>query len=667
MNGTVQPGDREKSRIHLGCWQDRVIDGSIEGASVQSELPEFPFEFETDNRLAAFVGWDGFFILDPDVPVLEMIGAYVQKAQEESCGYCTPCRVGTRIVADKLRDMGEGRGCPADLDLIRTMAHAVRDGSLCELGHTSMTPLLKLMDLMPDVFQRAARGEPGEQRGRHRYHSLATAPCIEACPAHLDIPSYVDAIRSGNYYDSLSIIARRNPLAGICGRVCVRPCELACRRAELDDSIAIKHLKRFVNDQVLSYAAARSKDPEPAPLVGDKKVAVVGAGPCGLTAAFYLRQKGHRVEILEELPEPGGMSAVGIPDYRLPRGVIGGEVKRIAGTGVKIRYGTRIGRDVSLKELRRDHDAVLIGIGAHLSRSPRMEGEDENPSGYIPGVEFLRDLNLLHHRGEFPKPEGSRVVVVGGGNVAMDCARSARRLGYTDVRVIYRRTEKEMPADEEEIEAAKEEGVQLDFLTNPVKLHHQDGRVTGLTCVRMELGEPDPSGRRRPVVIDGSEFQLDCDIVIPAIGQSTDLSMLENDFPLETTRWGTIVVDEETLMTSQDGVFAGGDCVSGPKALIDAMGHGLHAAHCMDQYLRGEKMSMPEQERMFRLLAQMSLPKPKMDRVGMKHRRHLETRSVDDRITDFDEVESGYKPKEAIQESLRCLRCYRIAMFVTER
>jgi formate dehydrogenase beta subunit len=296
-----------------------------------------------------------------------------------------------------------------------------------------------------------------------------------------------------------------------------------------------------------------------------------------------------------------------------------------------------------------------------------MDAEEEKPVGYIPGVQFLRDLNLLHHLGKFDRPDGDRVVVIGGGNVAMDCARSAKRLGFSDVRVIYRRTEKEMPADEEEIEAAKEEGIAFDFLTHPVKLEIREGRVLGLTCVRMELGEVDASGRRRPVVKEGSQFLHECDVVIPAIGQGTDLSLFPDDLTLETTRWGTIVVDGETLMTSLDGVFAGGDCVSGPKALIDAMGHGLHAAHCMDQYLRGEKMSMPEPERMFRMLAAMSLPKPLMDRVGMKHRRHLDIRSVDERVTDFLEVERGYKPEEAIQEAGRCLRCYRIAMFVSER
>ena len=248
----------------------------------------------------------------------------------------------------------------------------------------------------------------------------------------------------------------------------------------------------------------------------------------------------------------------------------------------------------------------------------------------------------------------------------MDCSRSARRLGYPEVTIVYRRTEKEMPAEREEIRDAKLEGVKFRFLTHPVKLEVKNGKVVGMTCIRMELGEPDSSGRRRPVEVKGSEFMLECDIVIPAIGQASDLSLITDDFPIQTTKWGTIVVDEETMMTSRDGVFAGGDSVSGPRAIIDALSHGMHAAHCIDQYLRGEKMTMLESERIFQLIKSMNLPLSPVDRVGNKPRCHLEPRPVEERISDFNEIEYGYSPDEAIREAERCLRCYRIAMFVTE-
>ncbi|MGA1868391.1 MAG: FAD-dependent oxidoreductase [bacterium] len=651
-------------KVIFSNWQDKVIDNrSLEKRLIKDTFPQLQ-DFEEGNRIKAFVGWDGFFIFDRDAPVVDMIRAYVAKVQEESCGYCIPCRIGTKIVADTLTTIANGLGQAEDLDKIRKVACVIRDSSMCELGHTSMNALLKLMDMMPEKFYEAINERRLVSRGAYR--SIATAPCIEACPAHLDIPRYIDAIRGGNYYASLAIIARRNPLAGICGRVCVRPCEFVCRREELDESISIKYLKRFVNDQVLSYAAARLKPVEEAPLRSNKKIAIIGAGPCGLTAAVYLRQEGHSVEVVEELNEPGGMSAIGIPDYRLPREVIRAEVRRMGEIGVTFRYGVRIGRDITLKELRKHYNAVLIAIGAHKDKAIGMQGEEKKPEGYIPGVKFLRDLNMLYPVGQYKPPEGNHAVIIGGGNVAMDCARSAKRLGYSKVSVLYRRTEKEMPADEEEIRDAKLEGIEFNFLTHPIRIEMKDGRITGLTCIRMELGEADASGRRRPLEVKGSDFLLACDIVIPAIGQATDFSFVSQDFPITTTRWGTVVVDEETMMTSQPGIFAGGDCVSGPKALIDAMSQGLHVAHCMNQYLRGERMSMPESERMFRLIESMKLPQSPVTRIGKKERCHLEMRSVEERISDFNEIECGYSPEEAIHEAERCLRCYRIAMFVTE-
>jgi formate dehydrogenase (NADP+) beta subunit len=651
------------AKVIFGAWQDRLYDNR---SALKREIEDtFTFQdFEPGNRIRAFIGWDGFFLFEREVPVIDMLREYVERVQKESCGFCTPCRVGTKIIAERLKTIADGLGREEDFITIKSLAEVIRDASLCELGHTSMTALLKIIELTPDVFKQAIAGRQPVSKGK--YHYIASAPCIEACPAHLDIPMYVDAIRGGNYYESLAIIGKKNPLAGVCGRVCVRPCEFVCRRAELDESISIKYLKRFVNDQILSYAAERAKPAEAVPTMSDQKVTIIGAGPCGLTAAFYLRQKGYPVEILEELNEPGGMSAVGIPDYRLPRDIIQSEVRRIVEKGVEIKYGIRVGRDVTLKDLKNTCAAILIAIGAHGSKNVGMEGENDNPAGFIAGVTFLRDMNLLHHLGKFHPPAGTRVAVIGGGNVAMDCARSALRLGYGKVHIIYRRTEKEMPADEEEIRDAKAEGIEFNFLTHPVRLEIKDGKVVGLTCIRMELGEPDSSGRRRPVEVKNSDFFMDFDVVIPAIGQSSDFSFITSDLPITLTKWGSIAVDEETLMTNQKGIFSGGDCVSGPKALIDAMSHGLHVAHCIDQYLCGEKMSMPESERMFRLLQSMKLPQSPVTRVGSKSRCHLKVRPIEERINDFNEIEAGYAPEEAIHEAERCLRCYRIAMFVTD-
>ena len=652
------------AKVIIGSWQNKLTDNrNVSQEKIEDSFSDVD-KLLKENRFKAFVGWDGFFIFDPEAPVIDMLRAYVQKVQDESCGYCTPCRVGTQVVADRLADIADGFGSQGDIEEIKRMAVVIRDTSMCELGHTSMNALLKVMELMPEVFEQAIRERRPQARGA--YHSMATAPCIDACPAHLDVPRYIDAIRSGNYFESLNIIARKNPLAGICGRVCVRPCESVCRRGELDSPVSIKSLKRFASDEVYTNAVTKITEIVPLPLTSDKKVAVIGAGPAGVTAAFFLRRNGYSVRVFEALNEPGGMSAVGIPDYRLPRDVINTEVSRIAAEGVDFSYGVRIGRDITLKQLRAEYDAVLIAIGAHGSKDVGMAGEELKPVGLVAGVDFLRDMNTLQPRGEFKPPEGRHVVVVGGGNVAMDCARSSVRLGYEHVSVVYRRTEKEMPADHEEIRDAKLEGVDFHFLTHPLRLEIKDGKVIGMTCIKMALGEPDASGRRRPVEVEGSEFLLACDVVIPAIGQATDFSFSSDDFPIKSTRWGTVAVDDDTLMSSQDGVFSSGDCVTGPKALIDAMGNGIHAAHSIDLYLRGEKMGLPETERLYRMIKAMKLPESPVDRVGDQIRCELDQRPVEERIGDFNEIEQGYTPEEAIHEAQRCLRCYRVAMFVTE-
>lgn len=652
------------AKVIIGSWQNRVTDNR----NISSDLIEESFaaadKLLKHDRLNAFVGWDGFFIFDPDAPVVDMMRAYVQKVQDESCGYCTPCRVGTKIVADRLTAIADGVGTFRDLEEIRKTAVVIRDTSMCELGHSSMNALLQALDLVPEPFEKAIRERKPVEKGV--YHAIATAPCIEACPAHLDVPRYIDAIRGGNYQESLEIISRRNPLAGICGRVCVHPCESVCRRGELDEPLLIKSLKRFASDQVYTKAVPKIDSIVPLPLTSNKRVAVIGAGPAGVTAAFFLRRRGYGVKVFEALDEAGGMSAVGIPDYRLPREIITKEVKLIEAEGVEFQYGVRIGRDVSLKKLRDDYDAVLIAIGAHGSKSVGMQDEELEPTGLVAGVTFLRDMNILYPQGRFVPPSGRRVVVIGGGNVAMDCARSAIRLGYDQVSVVYRRTEKEMPADHEEIHDAKLEDVKFHFLTHPIKLEIADGRVTGLKCIRMALGEPDSSGRRRPIEVEGSEFILACDVVIPAIGQATDFSLFGEDFPVKATKWGTVATDDDTLMSSQDGVFSAGDCVSGPKALIDAMGQGIHAADSIDRYLCGKKMGLPEDEIMYRLIKAMNLPTTPVDIPGNESRCVLPQRAIEERVKDFDEIESFLNPEEAIHEAERCIRCYRIAMFATE-
>jgi NADPH-dependent glutamate synthase beta subunit-like oxidoreductase/NAD-dependent dihydropyrimidine dehydrogenase PreA subunit len=411
-------------------------------------------------------------------------------------------------------------------------------------------------------------------------------PCKDACPAHIDVQGYVALIGQGKFAEALALIRRTIPLPGVIGRVCNHPCETACNRGEYDQPIAICALKRFVADM--------EEEPAPLPVVQkhrDQTVAIIGAGPAGLTAAHDLVLQGYGVTVFEALPVAGGMLAVGIPDYRLPRDVLDGEIARIEALGVEIRLNTPVGGKggPTLDELRREHDAVFVSVGAHLERQLRIIGEDLD--GVAPGAVFLRELNLGKR-----VTVGKRVAIVGGGNVAIDAARSALRLGAEAVTIIYRRSRVEMPASAWEVEDAEEEGIQFHFLANPIRILGQGGKVVGVECVRMELGEPDASGRRRPLPIEGSEFDMNMDMVVMALGTRPNPMVFTDSGGLERTRWGTVVADEETGKTTKDRVWAGGDIVTGAATVISAMGAGKRAAADMDRFLRGETVAEGETE-----------------------------------------------------------------------
>jgi heterodisulfide reductase subunit A len=407
-----------------------------------------------------------------------------------------------------------------------------------------------------------------------------TPVCQRACPVHLDIRGYIGFIADGKFEESLALIKEVLPFPSICGHICPHPCEEECNRGRVDYPLSIRDLKRFVADIELQDALK----PKPLMIVkGEdkgKKVAVIGAGPAGLACAHDLALLGYGVTVFEALPRPGGMLAVGIPDYRLPRDVLEKEIDAVSALGVEIRCNTVIGKGLSLDDLfNRGYEAVFITVGAHKNQEMRIPGEDARR--VIPGVTFLRDLNLGK-----PADVGERVVVIGGGNVAIDSARCALRLGARDVTILYRRSRQEMPASDEEIEAALEEGVKIEYLVAPLQVFTADGKAAGLRCMRMELGKPDTSGRRRPIPVEGSEFDIELDTLIPAIGQVPDISFLGESSEIELTKRGTIAVNPDTLETSRAGVFAGGDCQTGPKIAIEAIAAGKKAAVSIDKYLR---------------------------------------------------------------------------------
>ena len=466
-------------------------------------------------------------------------------------------------------------------------------------------------------------------------HSL-TPPCQVACPLHMEIGEYVDLVAQGKVLEALQVIRDGNPFPSICAYVCTHPCEDACRRSQVDKSIAIRALKRFAvefgGDRMIQLEAETTQS---------EKVAVVGSGPAGLACAYYLRKLGYPVTIFEAYSELGGMLRVGIPQYRLPREVVDTEVQRLIHMGVEIRANTRV---ISLDLLfDMGYKAVFITVGAHQSLRMGIEGE-ESP-GVIDGATFLREVNLGL------KPSlGEEVAVVGGGNVAMDAARAAVRLGASKVSILYRRSRAEMPAGPDEIEQALEEGVEPMFLVAPTKMKRRNGRLS-VTCVRMELGEPDAGGRRRPVTIEDSEFNMEFDTLITAIGQAPQIS---EDFRLRLGRGSTIQVDPVTLTTNRTGVFAGGDAVTGPATVTQALASGRQAAFRIDDYLR-HRYPLVDKEAEETLSGEL-LPKT-IEMIRKIERLEPPLLPPEARTKEFKSVELIYNWETAVDEARRCLRC----------
>jgi len=472
------------------------------------------------------------------------------------------------------------------------------------------------------------------------------APCVQTCPAGTNVQGYIALIRLGRYQESVKLIMERIPLPGTLGRICPAPCEKECRRAEVDTGLAIRDLKRFAADQVdLSEL--------PVPEIEDRpeKVAVIGSGPAGLTVAYYLRLKGYRVTIFEALDQLGGMLRVGIPDYRLPPDVLDNEINHILKHGIETRIGIRFGPDLSLADLREDgFSAMFLGIGAHDSIWMRIPGEDKT-EGVIDAVGFLRAVNL--GRRELP---GNRVIVIGGGNVAIDTARVVKRLGAEKVTVVYRRSGREMPAYPEEIEGAGEEGIEFSYLTAPVSIQSKDGTVTGFECIRTELGPPDASGRRRPVPVEGSEFVIPCDAVIPAIGQKIDVSWIEEKSELELTSRNTFRVNPHSLQTSISDVFAAGDAVTGPATVIEAVAAGHKAVEAIHRFINGEDLDQYAQEQ-----AAKKSPGRDWQEIpkDVEHAPRVVSTHLDpvQRVNSFDEVDGNFSEEAAKKEAARCVDC----------
>ncbi|MBD3162744.1 MAG: molybdopterin-dependent oxidoreductase, partial [Candidatus Eisenbacteria bacterium] len=496
------------------------------------------------------------------------------------------------------------------------------------------------------------------------HYADCIGPCQLACPAGIDIQGYIALAALGKYRDAIQLIKEMNPLPAICGRVCTRPCEVSgCRRNMLDEPVGIDFIKRYIAD--IDLGARNPFRPQTAPPNG-KKVAVVGAGPAGLSCSYYLAIRGYDVRMFEALPEAGGMLRYGIPEYRLPKDVLDHEVNGILELGVQLSTNVALGKDFTVNGLKeKGYDAVFLGLGAWKSSLMRVQNEETE--GVLPGIDFLRTVAL----GRSPELSGT-VLVVGGGNTAIDCARTALRLGADKVKLLYRRTRNEMPANDVEIVEADHEGVEMEFLTAPTRVIATDGRVTALECLRMELGMPDESGRRSPKPIRGSEFTIDCDFVIAAIGQATRVrELVDGTIPkflpvgevLNLTRWNTIQAGEETYETSVEGVFAGGDVVTGAATAIEAIAAGRKAAHAIDAYLTAGKAA-PEPFEFFSKKDRFrKVTVEDLNQGPTYARRTMPALPEEERVAGFAEVETGYSAEDTKLESHRCLECGCSALF----
>ena len=616
-----------------------VQTGGPLGGCIPAEGLNLKVDFDSLRQAGAVMGSGGMIVVDEDTCIVEFSRYFLTFATAESCGKCVPCRVGGKRMLEILTRITQGQGKIEDIATIEKLAAGMAEESLCALGQLTPGPVLSAL--------RYFRAEFEAHILEHRCPAgvckdLVRSPCVNACPAGVDVPSYLSLVSEGKYAEGLAIHRQRNPFALVCGRVCPAFCEKRCRRGELDQPIAIRQVKRFMADQELQHPWT----PELLEPKKGKKVAVVGSGPAGLTAALRLAQWGYDVTIHEALPVAGGMMAVGIPEYRLPRDILNAEIDNVRRAGVQIVLNSRLGRDITLDQLldRDGYSAVVLAIGAQKSRGLRVEGE--TLPGVLGGTDLLRDV-ALHNP---PDLAGKRVAVVGGGNTAIDAARTAMRLGASEVHLVYRRTRQEMPAQALEVEEAEQEGLKLHFLVNPTRIVG-NGQVEGIELIKQSLGEFDNSARRRPVPIDGSEYVLPVEVVITAIGQSTDVDCASNCGI--TFRRDTTVEVNKSLATGRPGVFAAGDAVLGPSTVVESVAQGNEVAQAVDAYLQGEDVVSKEA-----WLAYGEQPLSwNMEEHALDTRAAMPVQEPAVRKQNWQEVELGFSTKACQAECRRCLRC----------
>ena len=650
------------NQLYYGVWDSIVYDNRAGGETAVPALPlEEIHQFNSGNPVLSFVGDRGFFIFSSRANLAFVLWKHHLRVAQESCGKCTPCRAGSQLLLHALDLARQGRGQEVDWRLVREVAHQMQTTAACGIGQTGPVALLAALEHFGDLLLNA----PSSDTLTHDAYSTVTSRCIEACPAHVNVPRYIDYIRDGHPELATGVVLKHYPLVGSCGRVCVRLCESACRRNTFDTPVDIKNLKRYAADNSTAsmeamFAGMRHASPN------GLRVAIVGAGPAGVTCAYHLLLRGYKVDIFEASHYAGGMARCGIPTYRLPKGLLQSETEVITQLGGRYLYGQALGRDFSINALfGQGYNAVFVGVGCSQGMYLGMPEEDTTLQGYQNGIDFLLQVHDAVNSGERLALEGD-VVVVGGGNVAMDCARSAARMTNGTVHIVYRRTEEDAPADHEEILAAREEGIQFHFLALQDRILSENGRVTGLHCLRMEQAEPDASGRRSVKPVPDSGWDLPCTHLIAAIGQRIDHAILQDDDGIQYDRRGNIAVNE-ALSTSRPGVFAGGDCATGPTTLIGGMAQGRVAAQSIHDYLTRGSVGFVPRTRMSEFIRKGKLlddgaPEAPLEK---QPRTPLRSLSPEERDHSFAEVDLTMTSEDACREAGRCLRCYRVFSVVT--
>ncbi|MBU4034816.1 MAG: FAD-dependent oxidoreductase, partial [Proteobacteria bacterium] len=619
--------------------------GGPSGGCVPEQYLNMPIDYETIQKIGAIMGSGGMVVMDENNCMVEIARFFLSFTQSESCGKCAPCRLGTTQMLEILTRITQGRGRIEDIEIIKSIGATVAEASLCGLGQTCAKPVLStlkyfLKEYEDHIHEKRCAGAVCD--------NMVISACQHACPAGIDVPNYIAAAALGKYEQAVDIIRERNPFPAVCGRICIHPCEYKCRRGELDDSVAIRSIKRFAADWYFRNIERRK---DSFPVTQSKKIAIVGAGPAGLTCSYFLAKKGYSTTVFESQSAGGGMLGITVPEFRLPREVIEEEIDYIRSCGVEIVYNSPIDANHTVNDLLDEgFAAVFIAAGAQASMRGGIPGEDENPDGLFYGLKFLADIRM----GNKERIKGT-VIVVGGGNVAIDVARSCLRMGADKVLILYRRSIEEMPAWQKDIEEAVEEGVVIRPLWSPKRILHKDGKVEGMEFVGSETVYDD-SGKSVLVTKDENILTLEAETVIISIGQAPDVSFLSKDSQIERSLWGSLQVNDNTLSTNIAGVFAGGDFTTGPSTVIQAIASGRRAALSIDKYLQGEKSRIQIMDEKTAMHEETGLALED-ESTEEKRRVEVELEDIENRITDFREVEKGLSEQQVHFEARRCLRC----------